>query len=391
MPNDNILILYSNYGDGHPQAAKAIHDSLALSHPKARITLIDFMQLAHPYMYPAIRYLFLQGMRKFPDIYGFLYNKTRPLNTLSCFLKKYNRFGIQRLLKLIHELEPFVVVSTFPMAAGAMSLLKSRGMTNVTTTTVITDHTDHSYWVYPFTDRYIVGSEVVKQGLLQYDVPHHRISITGIPVRLEFMQGYDRKVLARKHGLDPQMKTVLLMGGGCGIIKDSAALARSFEALPVIIQWIVVCGHNRKLRRQLEDICRASKHRIHIKGYVDYVNELMAVSDVMISKPGGLTISEALAMELPMVVFNSLPGQEADNTRFLLRSGAAFQAETVEDLVNIITGVIQNPEMLKSMREKIRQVQKKNAAFDAGEVIWQSRSDVSLNDSPHPLVPYLQH
>ncbi|NHN35015.1 MGDG synthase family glycosyltransferase [Paenibacillus agricola] len=391
MPNEKVLILYSNYGDGHQQAARAIHDSLSKNHPSANIFLMDFMQLVHPYTHPIIRYLFVQGIKNFPDVYGFVYNKTRTLNNLSLLLKKFNRMGMRRLLKLIQTLNPSVVVSTFPLAAGAMSILKSNGLTNVPTTTVITDHTDHSYWVYPFTNRYIVGSETVKQGLLKYDIPHNRITITGIPIRSEFMEGYDRIALIKKHGLDPQLPTLLLMGGGCGIIRDSATLAKAFEALPVTIQWIVICGHNQKLKQHLEEICSLSKHSVHIKGFVEYVHELMAVSDVMVSKPGGLTISEALAMELPMIVFNPLPGQEEDNTQFLMQSGAAFQVETAQDLVRVITETMQEPEMLKSMRERIRQVQKKCAAFDAGEVIWQSRSDHIMNNSSKPLIPSLQH
>lgn len=391
MLSEKILILYSTYGDGHQQAARAIQDSLTKSHPDAQITMIDYMQLVHPRTHSMSRYLFVQGMKKLPNVYGFFYNKTRPSTSFSLFFKKFNRVGVRRLHKLLHDLEPSIVVSTFPLAAGAMSILKSDGLTSVPTTTVITDHTDHSYWVYPMTNRYIVGSEMVKQGLLKYNVEHNRISVTGIPIRSEFMQGYDRDALANKHGLDPNLPTLLLMGGGYGIIKDSEELAKAFEALPMTIQWIVVCGHNHKLKQEFEEITESSKHRVHIKGYVEFVHELMAFSDVMVTKPGGLTISEALTMQLPMVIFNPLPGQETDNTRFLLQSGAALYADTETKLVSVVGEALQNPEILKSMRKKILHVRKKDAAFDAGEIIWETRSDLILNDHLQPFIPSLQH
>src|SRR4051812_15018031 len=129
------------------------------------------------------------------------------------------------------------------------------------------------------------------------------------------------------------------------------------------IQLIIVCGHNEKLRMQLQEKLKGSKHRILLTGYIDYVHELMAISDLMITKPGGVTTFEAIAMELPMLLYKPIPGQEQDNAKFLVRSGVAVQAETDQDLVHHLSGLLNNGELLQQMREKSKQFHPKESAF----------------------------
>jgi processive 1,2-diacylglycerol beta-glucosyltransferase len=387
MRKEKILILYGSYGEGHQQAAKAIRDSFLKKQPHVEVIISDFMELSHPLFYPISQYLYIQGLKKLPSAYGYLYDKTRSFNGFSLFLKKFNRFGMGRLLKLIQTLNPSVVVSTFPMASGTMSMLKSYGLTNVPTTTVITDHTDHSYWIYPLTDHYIVGSEIVKHALLKYNIPDQKITVTGIPIRTEFSEYVDREKITKKHGLDPGIPTVLLMGGGYGLFGHNNSLLKALDALPMRIQLIFVCGNNDKLQLQLTEQLACSKHRVHIYGYIDHIHELMGVSHFMVGKPGGLTISEALAMELPMIIFNPLPGQEEDNTKFLVQSGVAFQAKVIQDLTNILVEWLQHPEILKPIREKARKVQKKWAAFDARDIIWKTRFNPKIEMNSKQLIP----
>ncbi|MFC6604556.1 hypothetical protein ACFQDF_28270 [Ectobacillus funiculus] len=148
------------------------------------------------------------------------------------------------MLKLIEEIQPTVVVSTFPLAAAVMSKLKSYGLTDIPTVTTITDHTDHSCWIYPFTDQYIVGSGVVRDSLKSLGVEESRIAVTGIPIRQQFSQTFQREEILKKYGLDPHLPTLLMMGGGCGMIGDGNSTIQEIDALPEPIQLIIVCGHN---------------------------------------------------------------------------------------------------------------------------------------------------
>jgi processive 1,2-diacylglycerol beta-glucosyltransferase len=128
MTKETILILYSNYGDGHRQAAKALRDTLAMTQHNMEGILVDFMELTHPHVYPMSRYLFIQAMKKSPSIYGYIFNKTRDVNSFSNLMKKFNGLGLGRLLSFIQTARPSMVVSTFPLAAGAMSKLKEFGL-----------------------------------------------------------------------------------------------------------------------------------------------------------------------------------------------------------------------------------------------------------------------
>jgi processive 1,2-diacylglycerol beta-glucosyltransferase len=380
MKYKKILILSGNYGHGHQQAANAIFESLRSIQPGVEGVLVDFMELTHPYVHPVSRYLFLKGMKKLPSAYGYLYSKTRNENAFSTMLKKFNRYGLGGLLKLLHTIQPSVVISTFPLAAGAMSVQKEYGQSDAHTATIITDHTDHNSWVYPYTDQYLVGSDYVKRGLEKYSIPSHKISVTGIPIRSAFSKTYDRDVLFHKHALDPSLPTLLLMGGGCGLFEEGQSLMRALETLPFQLQYFVVCGRNLELQQQLTKELKHSKHRVHIKGFVDYVHELMSVADLMVTKPGGLTISEGLAMELPMILYKPLPGQEEDNAQFLLQSGAAMTADHTQELIEKIAESLQTSERLHSLMEKSRYLQRKTASDDVVHAVLQACNEYTVRE-----------
>lgn len=166
-----ILILSGDLGEGHKQAANAIMEASVIARPDTEVVVIDFLQLIYPYFHMAGTRLYIQGLKTLPSVYGYLYTKTRKPNSLSYLFKKLRFYGFGPLIELLKEIQPTVVVSTFPIAAAAMSRVKANGLTSLPTITVITDHTDHNYWIHPFTDRYIVGSTRVKAGLLNLHIP----------------------------------------------------------------------------------------------------------------------------------------------------------------------------------------------------------------------------
>lgn len=381
MPSsrEKVLILSSDYGEGHQQAANAISSTMHMHLSDVETLVVDFMEWTHPYLHSMSRSVFIKGVKKFPQIYGYLYRKTQVTKTASGFSQMFNsiqRIGNGRLLDLLDAVQPSVVVSTFPLAAGAMSQLKQEGLTNVPTVTVITDHTIHSSWVHPFTDHYIVGSDQVRMGLNLLGLPDEQISVTGIPIRPEFCQQYHRYYLRCKHELDQELPTLLVMGGGFGIIGDD--LAETLNQMPQQMQVIIVCGRNEKLRQQLSKEFKHSRHKVRITGFVDYVHELMALSDLMITKPGGLTTSEAIALELPMLLYKPLPGQEQDNARYLLNAGVAMLAEDGHDLTGKLLWAIEHPDLLSDMKDHAKRLNQKQATLDALQVIMHTSHPVPL-------------
>ncbi|BBI30614.1 MGDG synthase family glycosyltransferase [Cohnella abietis] len=375
---EKILILTGTLGDGHNQAAKAILEATGVYHPEVEVEIVDFLQWTHPYLHSVGRFCYMQWVKGLPSLYGYLYRKTRDENKLSNLFKKMRSFSTERMLKLLDTVKPTVVVSTFPGAAAAMSFLRSNHLTDVPTVTVITDYTDHSYWIHPLTDRYMVGAEHVKQALVRQRVPHESIIVTGIPIKLSFTLSYDRMILCQKYGLDPSVPIVLIMGGGDGMIgKQMSTLLRSEELSPSI-QFIIVCGRNSKLRQSLEEEIGVEnskiRHRVVITGFVDYVHELMAISDLIVTKPGGVTISEALALELPMILYKPIPGQEQENSAYLVRLGAALEARNSSDLKNRIIQAIGSEAQLVNLKNNARLNNRKEGAAEALTAILETQN-----------------
>lgn len=350
-----LLILSGQLGQGHVQAARAVKEMAAIACPEADVHIVDFMEWNHPYSHPFSRYLFVQSVKNFPYIWGYLYRKTRYDNAFTQLCKKFRTYALKRMMKLLDEVQPTVVVSTFPPAAAAMSLLKSRGWARLPLVTIITDHTDHSYWIHPYTDHYLVGSPAVKQALGRLHIPERCITVTGIPVRPQFCCEYDRSALAARHRLDPARKTVLIMGGGCGLIGgELSGMINARELFAEPLQFIIVCGRNQKVYDRFAEELKDSPHRIVLTGFVEHIHEFMAISDLIVTKPGGLTSSEAVAMSIPMLLYKPLPGQEQDNAAVLTEAGVAVEAGSEHELRQRLMQMLSSPPQLLQMRANAR-------------------------------------
>ncbi|MBS4174078.1 glycosyltransferase [Bacillus sp. FJAT-49736] len=366
---DKILILSGTFGQGHQQVANAIKEAADLRLHEYDTVVVDFMAWAHPNMYPISHYVYMKSIQKLPQLYGYLYQKTHDRNAFSTGLNTIMSSGMGKMLKLLQQIRPNVVICTFPFAAGILSKLKEYGLTNVPLVTVITDHSTHSYWIHPFTDHYIVGSNGVRQELIRLGISDEQISSTGIPIRTKFLQPMEKEKWVQKYGLQPNFPAILIMGGGDGLIGEGLLKTDILDKLPFKAQFIILCGRNEKLRKQLEMELKSSKHRFHLFGFIENVQELMAISDLIVTKPGGVTTSEAIAMEMPMILYKPLPGQEQDNALFLTKSGVAVQAKNPSEIMNAITGILNNVQTMFQMKENARSLQKKEAAFDAVHII----------------------
>jgi processive 1,2-diacylglycerol beta-glucosyltransferase len=366
---DKILILSATFGEGHKQVANAISEAVDFSLPDVEPIILDIMHWLHPYLYPVSNYFYKKVIKKFPQVYSYLYRKTRQRSSFSDKLNSMFSFGMGSMLEILERINPKVVVSTYPFAAGIMSKLKEQGLIDVPVVTIITDYTDHSYWIHPCTDQYVVGSKQIKERLISLGVDRFKIKCTGIPIRQKFVKTESREVLAEKYGLNSNQFTILVMGGGEGFIGKGLSTFHAFKRLSTPIQLIIICGRNKKLRKQLEEELRNSKHKVLLLGFCENVNELMALSDLMISKPGGVTTSEAMAMELPLLIYNPLPGQEEDNADYLVKSGLAILAENEIDLADKIHHMIHDSIPLLSMKLRTRVFQTKTSSFDALDVI----------------------
>jgi len=305
----------------------------------------------------------VQGVKHLPSLYGYLYQKTRSDSKLSFLLKRFRQASLQRLLELIQEEKPTVLVSTFPPASAAISLLKAKQMTELMAVTVITDHSDHSYWLHPYTDLYLVGSQEVKTALQQKMVPGSKVVVTGIPIRPSYSMLHNKEELRSKFGIASSSFVVLVMGGGFGMIDDEFVEQLQSNRFPPNVQFVFICGRNAGLLQRMSEIFQGSRHVI-LKGFVDAVHEWMAIADVLITKPGGLTVSEALAVQLPMVLIEPRPGQERDNADYLTHKGVAALCKASE-LPDQLEQLIHHPMRLREMRDRAGSCRRQHSAFHA--------------------------
>lgn len=366
---DKILILSATFGDGHKQVAKAINEAIEFTLPNVEPVILDVMEWIHPYLYPVSNFFYRRIINKFPQVYSYLYKRTREKNSFSVKLNTLLTFGMGSMLEVLEKINPSVVVSTYPFAASIMSKLKEQGLIDIPVVTIITDYTYHSYWIHPYTDQYIVGTKQLRDRLISLGVESYKIKNTGIPICQKFVKPLSREVLATKYGLDSKQFTILVMGGGDGFIGKGLSTFHALEDLASPLQLIIICGRNNRLRKQLEEELKTSKHNFLVTGFCDNVNELMAISDLLISKPGGVTISEAMAMELPFLIYKPLPGQEEDNADYLVKTGLALRAENEKELISKIHHMLSDSFPLLTMRQKTRQYQTKTASVDALDII----------------------
>jgi len=358
-----LMVLSASYGEGHQQAAYAVRDALAVLSPQTDVQIIDYMRSVHPVLDSVAKYCYLKSVRFAPALYGWFYKGTSQIPPSSLIQRQLNSLGISDLAEKLAEYQPDVVLSTFPTPAGVVSYLKQQGRTGIPLATVITDHAIHSQWIHPSTNMYFVGSNHVRNGLIARGMEPDTIRVTGIPVRPAFLQTFDKATLQRKYGLRPDIPTVLMMGGAYGVMADINQICEELFQYPYSVQVIVVTGRNERMKAQLDTLLPTATNPVWVHGFVKEIYELMAVADLMLTKAGGLTISEALALQVPMLLYRPIPGQEVQNTKFLVRSGVAVLArsrkQVSEQLLDLL---VTHPEKRDLMRSRALRIRKLEAA-----------------------------
>lgn len=375
----SILILSAGYGEGHRQAAFALAHELKERWDPVRVDVVDFMEMVHPVVNSVTRFLYEKSVKKAPKLYGLFYRQTNKIQPTSNMQKLVRQIGARKLLKYIKSTEPKAVINTFPLSAGTISWLKERELTEIVSATVITDYTVHSQWVHNHTDYYFVGAPHVKESLLYKGVSPERIQVTGIPIRQCFHQVYDRHRLKQMLGLDHR-PTVLVMGGWHGVF--NVQICEQLAKLGEHVQLLFVCGGDRQLFHRILPLQMQFPHRVRVFGYVSNVPELMTVSDFMMTKAGGLTTTEALAMGLPMLLYRPIPGQEEQNAQFLIEEGVARLARKRHQLVEEFVNLCRDSVQLMHMREKAERIKQRNASSAIAEsmlgVVDERRTYIQL-------------
>lgn len=368
MDMDKVLILTETIGgNGHYQAARSLYQGLSQVEPNLHAEICCGMHRVSRPLEQLTRTVYLNTLQYAPALWGAAYSREGEISDR--FRASLGKLLSRRLQEWLEEMQPDVVVCTHAFCLSAMGVIKERMGDRFRLGAAITDFDVNGFWVHPEVDFYLVAHEnVAKKIRRRFGVPDQLIFRTGIPIDPDFSRPQPPKtVLRRMLGLDPDRFTILLMGGGIGLGPIEECLHHFRRLLPAA-QLVVITGKNRNLYERLQEGF-AGDPRIRLYGFVDSMVHFMNAADIIVSKPGGLSSSEALACGLPLMICQPIPGQEERNSRFLMRKGVALRQDEPEALARQILSLMENPVLLEEMSRRARELGKPDSSLAGARVI----------------------
>jgi processive 1,2-diacylglycerol beta-glucosyltransferase len=356
------------------RTAEAIKKAAVSLCPGAEIRILDTFSHSSPFLGKVVLGAYMEMLKKSPALYGYLYHQAEYGQPLSGkgkigFSQIVNIITAPRLVEYINEFKPEIIVCTHAFPLGIVSYLKKKGVFKGPVFAIITDYDVHSFYIFPNVDAYVIGSEDLIPQCLEFGIEAERVHAVGIPIQNEFFIKYDKRLLREQIGLDPDLPVILIMGGGLGM----GPLDRLFKILGENSHYQMICvaGSNSALREKLEIIAQDMVCRVKIYGFVDNIHILMAASDIMAGKAGGLACAEAMALGLPMFIVDPLPGQEEKNTEFMTAAGAGVRI-SAEVLASAIKTYLEKPADIEKMARAAAARGKPGAANDVARLMMEA-------------------
>lgn len=361
-----VLVLSASVGVGHVRAAQAVELALRQLDPDAVVMNRDVLELTTAAFRQVYGKAYLDLVNKAPHFLGYFYDRMdrpsspqRKSDKLRLAMEKLNMVPFLRFL----QKEPWdIIVNTHFLSAELIASLRQKGKLATPQFTVTTDFETHRLWVNQPCDHYFTATEEGAAYLHHWGVPASDTTVTGIPIHPVFSQMKDRDTCLKRQGIQGDRPIVLQLAGGFGV-GPIEKIFHGILAIDVPLQIVVVAGRNDDAKKKLERTAAPDRHRVKVLGFTDQIDELMALADIVVSKPGGLTTSEVLARGAVMAIVNPIPGQESRNSDFLLENGAAVKINNIATLAHKLTPLLRDPARLASRKENARRIGKPQAAF----------------------------
>ena len=364
-----ILIFYASYGGGHLSAANSIKDYLSSNYENIDVELIDCMKYINKPIEKITTTAYNEMAKKAPWAWGKIYSDSQK-GPLAHITTRSNQVFAIKLLRLLREKKPDLIISTHPFGSQMCSYLKRKGKITSKIATILTDFAPHDQWLVgsDYTDYFFVAHNKMKEYLISKNIPENKIFATGIPISNKFLETFNTSKILNSLGLKENLKTVLFFAGG----KFGLGKSRTLEIFNTLvndfnnIQVIAISGKNKKMYEEFNQIVKIANKTDFIKvfEFVNNVPELMAVSDVVITKPGGLTTTESLVSGLPMIIINPIPGQEEENAQFLEHSNVGIWLKKQMNITETISNFLSDDEKLKEMKENTKKISNRNSTKD---------------------------
>ena len=386
MIQKRVCILTLGVGSGHVRASETVQRALYDGNDPIEVKVVDVLDSAHRWFHWLYVDPYWWMLRHAPWLWRRLFEwRQRKLHRATAPNWIFRR-GCRETLRQIKNFAPQLLIVTEIGAAEIAAMGRREGWFNVPILAVQTDFHTEPPWVQAEIDVYCVGSEEARAQLFAWGVLPNRVVLCGIPVDTAFALSFDKNDLRRALGLDARRPVVLVMGGGMGPVPMDKVVS-SLELCNEPMQVLAVAGHDRDLRHRLELLKGRLALDLRLFGWTENVPELMAVSDILITKPGGLTTAEALAAGLPMILTHPIPGPEERHIRYLEQCGVALHAKTLNDIPRLASRLLSSPDALNEIRRRALERSRPDSAHAIAQValaLLEKATYIDLLATPPP-------
>lgn len=390
------IILSASTGGGHMSAANAINDYLSAQGDI--VYTVDTLEYISPILNKTITEIYEFIATKNPALWKMMYNSSNK-KSINKLVGIINSLISRKLMPLLGNFDPDIIVTTHPFATKMISVLKERGKINVPLVCILTDYAPHRTWINSRIDAYIVANEDMITQMIDMDVPSGKIYPFGIPIDDAFFDKLDKEKTLNEIGMSAKIPTILIMAGSCGLA-NIGKIYRELQNIDIDFQIIVITGKNQKLYDKMQALASGIKSTAHPKllykisgkipqfkhlkiiskiknphnitvtkktkiiKYTSHVNKYMKISDLIFTKPGGLTVSEALACDLPMALYDAIPGQEEENANFLVGNNMAVKLDSSHSVSSAVKDLLLNPQKLRSLKHSCKNFDKSKSLIN---------------------------
>lgn len=364
-----VLILHASVGAGHKRAADALAAAFARRSP-GQVRVEDVLDYTNPLFREAYAHSYLRLTDKLPALWGYVYEQTdRDFFRFATELRaQVDAIWAWGLRKLLRDYAPRVIICTHFLPVEVLARRKGRSRLTQPLYCVVTDYAAHAFWAYRDVDRYFVATDDTRKQLVARGVPSEIIQCSGIPVDpiVTEPKEHDAERQALGYPLDKPLITIF--GGGIEPGRVRVIVAGLIDR-QITATLVVVAGRNRSLLSEIDDLESNATLDLHKLGFIDYVDDLVVASNIVITKAGGLTISEVLARGRPMIVIDPIPGQEESNTDFLVGVGAAMSIGLPQHVPFAVEQLLADKQRLADMSNSACRVARPRAALEIVETI----------------------
>lgn len=350
--NKKIIITTAPFGNGHKMVATTLKNSF-INKGYKKVYVIDLFTEAHPIITKKLNYSYIKSYN-YSSTYSFLFYGVEKLVDKK-IMDVYKSFCYKKLKYIVNTINPNIIINTFPILAT--DKIKKKLNNNIPIFNIVTDFYIHKLWISKEVDKYYVATNEIKEELVKMNIPVQKTIVTGIPIRKGFEEYKNTSRLYKKYNFDINKKIILINTGAFGVLKGIPNLCRKI-CENNIVQVAVVCGENNLLKNELSKLNKAN---LKIFGFIDKIDELYKISACMITKSGGITLSEALAVQIPLILYKPTLGQENENALYFEKKGAAFIANNSKELINYTQILINNSYIATTIKKNMKKLYNKNS------------------------------